>query len=198
MGNKLTKFLVVCFVFVHMLSACSSPSPTNITPGSILSSTATLDTKSSNTSSVQVTKDKAHERESQALAERGVLVFTINWLTPNTDLAWKDDGMDFRMMAEAHICAIRFARARAPDYGGDPTQVVLVAFSMGARIGITAALAGDDLPVLWEDFATKRGGPPSQIDCVEGKASANVKAFVGIGGRYNSVDYLKTESYGKL
>ncbi|MHC4245083.1 MAG: hypothetical protein ACYSU4_21955, partial [Planctomycetota bacterium] len=128
----------------------------------------------------------------QALAERGVLVFTINWLTPNTDLAWKDDGMDFRMMAEAHICAIRFARARAPDYGGDPTQVVLVAFSMGARIGITAALAGDDLPVLWEDFAAKRGGPPSQIDCVESEASASVMAFVGIGGRYNSVDYLKT------
>jgi hypothetical protein len=63
---------------------------------------------------------------------------------------------------------------------------------MGARIGITAALAGDDLPVLWEDFAAKRGGPPSQIDCVESEASASVMAFVGIGGRYNSVDYLKT------
>jgi len=135
---------------------------------------------------------EAHERESQALAERGVLVFTINWPTPNSDLAWKEDGRDFRMMGEAHICAIRFARAHALEYGGDPTQIVVIGFSMGARIGITAALVGDDLPVLWEDFAAKRGGPPSQLKCVENGDSANVNAFVGIGGRYNSVDYLKS------
>jgi pimeloyl-ACP methyl ester carboxylesterase len=134
----------------------------------------------------------AHERESRAMAERGAVVFTINWPTPNSDLAWKDNGKDFRMMAEAHACAIRFARTRAPDYRGDPKRVVLVAFSMGARIGITAALAGDDLPVLWEEFAATRGGPSSQIECVEGEASASVDAFVGIGGRYTSVNYLKT------
>ncbi len=133
----------------------------------------------------------AHERESRALAERGVLVFTINWPTPNSDLAWENNGRDFRMMAEAHACAIRYARARATDFGGDPTQLIMVAFSMGARIGITAALAGDELPILWKEFAATRGGPPSQIECVENEASAKVMAFVGIGGRYNSVNYLK-------
>lgn len=134
---------------------------------------------------------EAHESESQALAEGGALVFTINWPTPNSDLAWKDDGRDFRLMSDAHICAIRFARAHSPEYSGDPTKITVVGFSMGARIGSTAALAGDALPVLWDEFAVKRGGPPSQIECVESETSANVEAFVGIGGRYNSVDYLK-------
>jgi hypothetical protein len=118
MDNNIIKSLVACFVFVHVLAACSSPSPTAITPDSTDSSTVTMDAKSSTASSVQVTKDikyanpldpnlpaflldvyapseleagpvvvflhglnavkEAHERESLALAERGVLVFTIN------------------------------------------------------------------------------------------------------------------------
>ena len=122
---------------------------------------------------------------SQAIAEQGAVVFTVDWQTWIADLAARENGKGFREMSEALSCAIRFARATASDYGGDPSQVTLVGHSYGAAAGAWVALAGDNLDHSWEGFASIRGGPPPQVECVVSGVSANVDAFVGIAGRYD-------------
>ncbi len=132
-----------------------------------------------------------HIKESQAIAGQGAVVFTVDWPTWTADLAARENGKRFREMSEVLSCAIRFARATASDYGGDPSQVTLVGFSYGAATGAWVALAGDDLDRLWEEFASIRGGPPPQVECVVSGVSANVDAFVGIGGRYGLAERLQ-------
>jgi acetyl esterase/lipase len=122
---------------------------------------------------------------SQAIAEQGAVVFAVDWPTWMADLAARENGKGFREMSEALSCAIRFARATASDYGGDPSQVTLVGHSYGAAAGAWVALAGDNLDHSWEGFASIRGGPPPQCECVVSRVSANVDAFVGIAGRYD-------------
>jgi predicted esterase len=122
--------------------------------------------------------------ESQAIAEQGAVVFTVNWPVRIADLAARENGKGFREMSEVLSCASRFARAKASDYGGDPSQVTLVGFSYGAAAGAWVALAGDNLDRSWEGFASIQGGPPPQVECVVSGVSANVDAFVGIAGRY--------------
>jgi acetyl esterase/lipase len=122
---------------------------------------------------------------SQAIAEQGAVVFTVDWPTWMADLAARESGKGFREMSEALSCAIRFARATASDYGGDPSRVTLVGHSYGAAAGAWVALAGDNLDRSWEGFASIRGGPPPQFECVVSGVSANVDAFVGIAGRYD-------------
>jgi sugar lactone lactonase YvrE/acetyl esterase/lipase len=122
---------------------------------------------------------------SQAIAEQGAVVFTAAWPTWIADLAARDNGKGFREMSEVLSCAIRFARATAPDYGGDPSQVTLVGHSYGADAGAWVALAGDDLDRSWEELALIRGGPPPQVECVVSGVSADVDAYVGIGGGYD-------------
>ncbi|MDH4136042.1 MAG: alpha/beta hydrolase [Anaerolineae bacterium] len=134
---------------------------------------------------------EGHIKESQAIAEQGAVVFTVNWPTWIGDFAARENGMRFREMYEVLSCAIRFARATASDYGGDPSQVTLVGFSYGAETGAWVALAGDDLDRLWEEFASIRGGPPPQVECVVSGGSANVDAFVGIAGEYHRVEPLQ-------
>jgi acetyl esterase/lipase len=128
---------------------------------------------------------------SQAMVEQGAVVFTVNWPTWIPDLAARENGKGFRETSEVLSCAIRFARATASDYGGDPSQVTLVGFSYGASYGAWVSLAGDDLDRLWEEFASIRGEPPPQVECVVSGVSANVDAFVGLGGRYDFADLLQ-------
>ena len=40
-------------------------------------------------------------------------------------------------------CAVRFARATAPEYGGDPTSIALVGNSSGLAKGAIVAMDGD-------------------------------------------------------
>jgi acetyl esterase/lipase len=139
---------------------------------------------------------EGHIKESQAIAEQGAVVFTVDWPTWIEDLAARENGKGFREMSEVLSCAIRFARATASDYGGDPSQVTLVGFSYGADTGAWVALAGDDLDRLWEEFASIRGGPPPQVECVVSGVSANVDAFVGIGGHYDFAEPLQKRDPG--
>ena len=69
--------------------------------------------------------------------------------------------------------------------------MTLVGFSAGAGTGAWVALAGDDLDRLWEEFAATRGESPPQVECVVSGVSANVDAFVGIGGRYGFAEPLQ-------
>jgi predicted esterase len=133
-----------------------------------------------------------HMPESQAIAAQGVVVYTVNWPTPVADIATQENGRGFREIAEVLTCAVRFARSTAPEYGGDPSQgVVLVGFSYGAEMGAWVAFAGDDLAPAWEAFTAGRGGPEPQVECAAEGGSASVDAFIGIGGSYEHMDGLR-------
>ena len=136
---------------------------------------------------------EGHEKLSRAIAEQGAVVFTIEWRISLPVIAVREDGKRFREMHETVACAVRFARATAPQYGGDPDWVVLVGFSAGAWMGGYLALVGDGVAQLWEEFESKRGGPPQQVECLVGGSSARVDAFVGIGGAYGLSESLKEE-----
>jgi len=100
---------------------------------------------------------------SKAIADQGALVYNINVL--NTfPYIWK---------IKRIVCAVRFARATAAEYGGDPTQIILIGNSSGAATGIVAALAGEDF----------------EGDCVENDTSPQVDVFIGYEGPY---DYATT------
>lgn len=79
------------------------------------------------------------------------------------------DDPPFLETVEDIACAVRYARATAGDYGGDPDTVTLVGFSLGASAGAVAALSGDD----------------HTAGCVETDASALPHAFVGYEGPYD-------------
>jgi acetyl esterase/lipase len=122
----------------------------------------------------------------RAIAERGAVVFTMDWPTRYPTYAINDNGKGFREILETLACAIRFARARASDFGGDPERIILVGYSLGGGAGAQVALLGDEADRLWKEFASLRGGPPPQVDCAVSGFSAHVDAFVGIAGTYGT------------
>jgi acetyl esterase/lipase len=85
---------------------------------------------------------------------------------------------------ERMACAVRFARATAADYGGDPSRITLVGNSAGADNGAVVALAGND-------FAG---------DCVVTDVSALPDALVGFEGVYDhsTTDYGPSYDYASL
>jgi len=97
------------------------------------------------------------ENFSRAIASQGAVVFNI------------DTTFGVSAVIERVACAVRFARATSPDYDGDPSRIIIVGFSRGARCGLVASLAGDDF----------RG------DCVISDGSALPDAFVGYEGGYD-------------
>lgn len=94
-----------------------------------------------------------------ALVAEGAVVFNVGVSIPGPTAR-----------ATEHIaCAMRFARARAADYGGDPAKITMVAQSAGAALGIVVALAGND----------------DTEDCEATDGSALPDAFVGYEGAYD-------------
>jgi dipeptidyl aminopeptidase/acylaminoacyl peptidase len=128
---------------------------------------------------------------SQAIAEKGAVVFTVNWPASPPNVAVHENGAGFRERYETLACAIRFARAMASGYGGDPARVTLAGHSGGGVAGAYAALVGNDLNRLWEEFASVRGAPPPQVDCAVNGVSAHVDAFVGISGCYYWINTIR-------
>ena len=94
-----------------------------------------------------------------ALASEGAVVY-------NVDVTMVEPYLE---TIGEEACAVRFARATAADYGGDPTRVTLFGLSGGARTGAVVALAGDD----YED------------GCVVTEESGLPDAFVGYEGAYD-------------
>lgn len=117
----------------------------------------------------------------EELAGRGVVVFVPQRRSESATLYEyvQDNGRDIREVQGSWACAIRFARERAADYGGDPDRITVLGH--GAS-GLETAFFGDDLQQLWEEFASLRGGPPPQTDCLGGGDSARVDAYIGYGG----------------
>jgi acetyl esterase/lipase len=121
----------------------------------------------------------------RAIAEQGAIVFNIEWPRINPTEAILDKGKGYHEMAETVACAIRFARARASDYGMDTAPVVITGFSISAGAASHVALAGETVGRRWEEYAASRGGPPRQVDCEVSQGSTHVDALVGIAGAYD-------------
>ena len=121
----------------------------------------------------------------RAIAEQGAIVFDIEYPDMHPTEAVLDNGEGYREMADTVACAIRFARARAPDYGMDTGPVVITGFSTGGGIASHAALAGESVGRRWEEYAASKGGPPRQVDCEVSQGSTRVDALVGIAGAYD-------------
>ena len=131
---------------------------------------------------------------SKAIAEQGAVVFTIDWPAwTSPSVAVQGDGVRLREWTETVACAVRFAQTTAPDHGGDPERVTLVGHSLGGGIGSVVALAGDHMDPAWEEFASTRGGPPSQVDCLASDGSTYPDAFVGYGGAYMVFEPLQED-----
>ncbi|NIN65728.1 MAG: carboxylesterase family protein [Anaerolineae bacterium] len=96
---------------------------------------------------------------SEAIASQGAVVYNI----------YVDFTVPFITGIERIGCAVRFARATAADYGGDPGRITLVGNSAGASTGAVVALAGDDF----------------EGDCVVTEGSALLDALVAFEGPYD-------------
>lgn len=95
----------------------------------------------------------------EAIAAEGAVVLNIDY----------DDALPSLAGIEDVACAVRFARANAADYGGDPTRITLIGNSQGAVSGMIVGLNGD---------AHTR-------DCVTSEGSALVDAVVAYEGDYD-------------
>jgi acetyl esterase/lipase len=104
----------------------------------------------------------------RAIASQGAVVFNI-------DVAF---GVPFLPSIERLACAVRFARARAPDYDGDSNRITLVGNSAGAASGMVVGLAGDDF----------------EGDCIVSDGSALPDALVAYEGPYE----FATTNYGDV
>jgi dipeptidyl aminopeptidase/acylaminoacyl peptidase len=87
-------------------------------------------------------------------------------------------------MFEVAACGIRFAKATAPEYGGDPSHVTLIGFSYGGYLGIWITLGADRIQASWEDHAVTGDGPPVQVLCERDQGDIDVEAFIGVAGAY--------------
>jgi acetyl esterase/lipase len=104
-----------------------------------------------------------------ALAGQGAVVFIPSYHASKPPLDSITDGW------EEAACAIRFARARAADYGGDPSWVVVGGHSAGGTAGAVMMLAGDDFV---------------DDDCLVQEGTAVPDAFVGIDGAYDILHFI--------
>lgn len=102
----------------------------------------------------------------KGLASRGAVVYNIN-------VAFTENLLPGITRI---ACGVRFARATAADYGGDPRRITLVGSLGGASTGLLVALTGDDF----------------EGDCIKNDEPAQIAAVVS----YDDIfDYATSESY---
>ena len=115
---------------------------------------------------------------SRVIAGRGAVVFAPTWRSSeSTVLDEQSQPVGYNDAA----CAVRFARANAADYRGDPSRIVLIGHSAGGAAGATIALAGDDF----------------YGDCLVQEGSALPDAFVGLDGAYELPKYTSESTIKK-
>ncbi len=138
----------------------------------------------------QSKENSAYTSFGEELAGRGVVVFMPERRSPCSLLSEcaGDNGRDLREVHESWACAVRFARGRAADYGGDAGRITVFGHESS---GLETALLGDDVQQAWDEFASDRGGPPPQAECLAVEDSAHVDAFIGYYGDYDFYERLK-------
>jgi acetyl esterase/lipase len=119
----------------------------------------------------------------EEIAGRGVVVFVPERRSPCALLSecTDENGRALREVHESWACAVRLARERAADFGGEPGWMTV--FGHGGA-GLETALLGDYVQQAWGEFAVNRGGPPVQAECLSAEESAHVDAYIGYGGEY--------------
>lgn len=120
------------------------------------------------------------------LAERGVVVLVADHFHG----ARMDDpplGIASRAIFEEADCALRMARAIAPEYGGDPAGLTWTGFSFGGIVGFEVALADPLAEQRWDEFIAEHGGPARQYECVAADEPVPVKALV-VTGSVRAID----------
>ena len=107
----------------------------------------------------------------RAVAEEDAVVYLPSWPVIDQVAPYPadDDDEPFRLQAEAVVCALRFARRSAADFGGDPDQLTLLGHSGGAMAGARVAIVGEP--------------PWPGIDCEPGVTHVPER-FIGTGGDY--------------
>jgi acetyl esterase/lipase len=75
------------------------------------------------------------------------------------------------------VCAVRYARTNAGEYGGDPDWVIVVGHSAGSAFGALISLAGDQF----------------HGDCLADEGSAIPDQFIGLDGAYDLLRYTDEE-----
>jgi acetyl esterase/lipase len=99
---------------------------------------------------------------SEALASAGAVALNAGWAGLNPPATFPAAYADV-------ACAVRWARARAARYGGDPHRVALLGWEDGALVVSVVGLAGDSF-----DART----------CIESAGPARPDAVVGVAGFY--------------
>jgi predicted esterase len=123
------------------------------------------------------------------LAGQGMVVFVpdagTEESTYNLTVAAEENGAAIREVLEEISCGLLFAQSNAREYGGNPDNLTIFGYSIGALYGLNVALQGGQLGSSWENLAAERGGPPAQTECVEQGNVEKPDAFVSYGGDYN-------------
>lgn len=133
--------------------------------------------------------------DAQALAERGVSVFSVPSVPDRWSEVMRDaDPAAYRAMVDAVACAVRFARGS--EYGSETATLVLAGWSATGALAAHVALAGEDLDRLWDEYEASGGGPPAQYDCTVAEASTSVDAIVGVAGAYDVMVGYDSSGYG--
>jgi acetyl esterase/lipase len=120
----------------------------------------------------------------EALASRGavvLLVDTVHAMTPDQPAL----GAGSRAFVEQAACAVRTARALAPEYGGDPEHVVWSGYSLGGVFGFELALADPEWERLWTEHAATHPELGPTVECLTSGGSDRIDAIVTAGsGRF--------------
>ena len=115
-----------------------------------------------------MTKEGMINGFSKAIAERGALVFTPTWRSDPPSAA-----AEITYGVEDVACAIRFARAKAAEYGGISSRLIVISYSAGGAAGAIITLTGD----------TFKG------NCIVTDVFAYPDTFVGVDGIYDTLKY---------
>lgn len=138
----------------------------------------------------------SYQALAQAIAEQGAVVFVpdLDIEGSGKDLFRTENGIGMREELEGALCAIRFAREMASEYGGRSDEVVVIGHSGGGYDAMMTALVGDDAKAVWDAFASNRGGPPRQMECTAGDTvSGQPDMLIGYAGAYMYFDQVKDE-----
>ena len=127
------------------------------------------------------------------LAAQGFVVFVIDYEPQSPGIIWIKHGRRTRQLVETASCAIRFARAKAPDFNGSPNRVIWAGFSAGGYAGGFAAFHVPDHFALWDEFAANNDGPSQQVQCAVDGGSDQVNDLVMLSSSF----YLPPEAKEK-
>ena len=125
----------------------------------------------------------AYYNLAEEIAAHGVAVLVMDYADRSPTALANDDARGYREVAELAGCALRFAHHEVETAGSVPGTVGVGGMSLGAGAAAHAALAGESLDALWDEFLTGRE-LPRLMECVAEEGSTHVDALVGVAGAY--------------